>query len=53
LVRSPLSLIIADIVMQDLENRAMEGMVIEILFYFRYIDDKILSASTEQVNNIK
>jgi len=40
---SPLSPVIADIVMQDLEKRALERFKNEIPFYYRYVDD-ILTA---------
>jgi len=44
---SPLSPIIADIVMQDLEKKALEGLKKEIPFYYRYVDD-ILTAIPRQ-----
>jgi len=36
---SPLSPIIADLVLQDLEGRVLEILGIEVPFYFRYVDD--------------
>ena len=36
---SPLTLIIANIVMQDLEEMAITKLQIPSLFYFRYVDD--------------
>jgi len=35
---SPLSLIIADLVLRDLKERAFEEFGVQILFYFRYVD---------------
>jgi len=35
----PLSLIIADLVMDDLESKALERFRTEIPFYFRYVND--------------
>jgi len=41
---SPLSPIIADTVMQDLEKRTLEGLINEIrILYYRHVDD-ILTA---------
>ncbi|XP_011859689.1 PREDICTED: uncharacterized protein LOC105557131 [Vollenhovia emeryi] len=40
---SPLSPIIADITMQDLENRAIELLNFRPPFYFRYVDDIALA----------
>jgi len=39
---SPLSSIITDIVMQDLERAALETFDFDIPFYYRYIDDIVL-----------
>ena len=36
---SPLSPVIADIVMQDIENKALETLGSKLPFYFRYVDD--------------
>jgi len=36
---SPLSPIIADLVLQDLERRTLEIFGVEVPFYFRYVDD--------------
>jgi len=40
LMGSPLSPIIADIVMQDLEEIAILNLQIHSLFYYRYVDDR-------------
>jgi len=47
-----LSPIIADIVFQDLEEKALSKMYFNIPFYFRYVDDIILSAPIDQISNI-
>jgi len=36
---SPLSPIIADIVLQDLERKALVEFGVEVPFYYRYVDD--------------
>jgi len=36
---SPLSPIISDLVMRDLEDRALETLNLPISFYVRYVDD--------------
>ncbi|XP_029674796.1 uncharacterized protein LOC115242551 [Formica exsecta] len=41
---SPLSPIIADITLQDLEMRAIEILPISLPFYYRYVDDVVLAA---------
>ncbi|XP_070169669.1 uncharacterized protein [Polyergus mexicanus] len=41
---SPLSPIIADITLQDLEMRAIEILPISLSFYYRYVDDVVLAA---------
>jgi hypothetical protein len=40
---SPLSPIIADLVMQDLESRALKKIGVELPFYFRYVDDIVMA----------
>jgi len=49
---SPLSPIIADLLMQDLKKKAIESIGLELSFYYCYVDEIILLASREQVNNI-
>jgi len=46
---SPLSLIIAD-VLQDLEKKALNKINVNILFYYRYVDDVILAAPSDQTS---
>ena len=49
---SPLSPIIADIVMQELESRAIEEIPYNIPIYYRYVDDIILAAPTNSFDEI-
>jgi retron-type reverse transcriptase len=49
---SPLSPIIADLVMQDLEDTAFKSLNTSCIFYFRYVDDIILATSDENLNLI-
>lgn len=41
---SPLSPVIVEIVMQDLENKTLERFEIDLPFYIRYIDDVATAA---------
>jgi len=36
---SPLSPVIADITLEDLENRVIETLVFKLPFFFRHVDD--------------
>ena len=49
---SPLSPIITDIVMQDLEEIALKKLSAQPLFYFRYVDDILLALPSDIVNDI-
>jgi hypothetical protein len=49
---SPLSPILADIVMQDLEKKAINSLNYELQFYYRYVDDIILSLPKAEVNSL-
>lgn len=52
---SPLSPIIADLVMQDLEEKALNSIGLSLPLYYRYVDDIILAAKIfpkNQGNNI-
>lgn len=40
----PLSPIIADIVLQDIENEALNRIDIQLPFYYRYVDDIVSTA---------
>lgn len=49
---SPLSPIIADIVLQDIEQKAIEKILTTLGFYYRYVDDIVSSAPREFMNDI-
>jgi len=51
-MRSPLSPIIADVVMQDLEVHCLNKINCETTFYFRYIDDILIAASCDKIDQI-
>lgn len=43
---SPFSPILANTIMQDLEDRAISSLPMLLSFYVRYVDDIVLAAST-------
>ena len=47
---SPLSPILADLVMRSLETRALETLDFQPLFYFRYVGDIIMAVPKNLVN---
>jgi len=49
---SPLSPIIADIVMQDLEREVLETFDFDIPFYYRYVDDIMLAVPTSKIDSV-
>jgi len=49
---SPLSPIIADLVLQDIEIKAIERLPFDLPLYFRYVDDILLAASTDQLKEV-
>jgi len=49
---SPLSPIIADITLQDLENKAIGHVLFNLPFYYRYVDDIALAASSSMFNEV-
>jgi len=49
---SPLSPIISDLVMRDLEDMVLNSLTIQPIFYFRYVDDIILLTYEEEILNI-
>jgi len=49
---SPLSPIIADLVMQDLEEQVLSCLKTKLPFYFRYVDDILLTAPRDDINDI-
>jgi len=49
---SPLSPIISDLVLQDLETEALKLLPFEIPIYYRYVDDILIAAHRIQFNDI-
>ena len=49
---SPLSPIAADLVMQDLENRALQTLTFTLPFYCRYVDDVAMAAPKDSIDTI-
>lgn len=49
---SPLSPIIADITLQDLELHVLNTLTFSISFYFRYVDDIALAAPKDKINEL-
>ncbi|XP_018311680.1 uncharacterized protein [Mycetomoellerius zeteki] len=49
---SPLSPIIADLVMQDLETEVLGKLEFPVPFYIRYVDDIIMAAPVETIGQI-
>jgi len=49
---SPLSPIIADLVMQDLEANALDTLGYEIPFYYRCVDDIALAVPRHKINEV-
>jgi len=49
---SPLSPIIAEIVMQDLEENVLRTLNLPTLFYYRYVDDIVFAARDNDINQM-
>jgi len=49
---SPLSPIVADIVLQDLEIKVLECLFLKIPIYYRYVDDILFVAPVDHFNHI-
>jgi len=49
---SPLSPIVADLVLQHLETRAINMLPTRLPFYYRYVDDIFLACPYDLVNNV-
>jgi len=49
---SPLSPIVADIVMQDLETECINKFEFQLTFYFRYVDDIVLASPKDKIEVI-
>jgi len=50
---SPLSPIIADLVLQDLETKAIKKLPLELPLYYRYVDDILFAAPVDQLDIIR
>lgn len=48
---SPLSLILANLVLQELEDRAIASLLVPP-FYYRYVDDIIMAAPSLHIRHI-
>ncbi|XP_025262217.1 uncharacterized protein LOC112637212 [Camponotus floridanus] len=48
---SPISPIIADIVLQDLEEKALNTLRFTPRFYFRYVDDILMTVPTDSIDS--
>jgi len=49
---SPLSPILSDLVMRDLEENVLNSLNIQPILYYRYEDDIILSTYEEEIHSI-
>jgi len=49
---SPLSPIIADLVMEYIEEKSLEGLETEVAFYHRYVDDIIMAVPHHSIHKI-
>jgi len=49
---SPLSPVIADIVMQDLEKSVLGNFSFTIPFYYRYVDDLVMAVPTTEIDHV-
>jgi len=49
---SPLSPVLADLVIQDLEKNIFQNLSTHIPVYYRYVDDIVLAASKYKINDI-
>jgi len=49
---SPLSPIISDLVMRDLKDNVLNSLNIQLISYYQYVDDVILSTYEEEIHSI-
>jgi len=49
---SPLSPIVANMVLQDLERKALDGLNFSVPLYFRYVDDILIGAPQDKIQLI-
>ena len=51
-MESPLSPILADLVMNDLEVERLSNLNLTVLFYYRYVDDILLALPEGEVDKV-
>jgi len=51
-MESPLSPIVADLTMRDLEENVLNSLNFRPVLYYRYVDDILLLASEEEIHTI-
>jgi len=51
-MESPLSPIVADLVLQKLESTILNNLTYKPTFYYRYVDDIVLSVPLSQLNSL-
>jgi len=49
---SPLSSVLANLIIQDLKEKIFSNININILIYYRYVDDILLAVPNNQINEI-
>jgi len=49
---SPLSPMLANLVLQELEDRAIASLLVSPCFYYRYVDNIIMEASSLHISTI-
>ena len=50
---SPISSVVAEIVLHDLEISSIEMLPVQPLFYYRYVDNIVLAVPCDTMNDIK
>ena len=53
MIGNPISPILVDIVMQDLENEALSKLGFSVPFYFRYVDDILIFLPKQHIDHTK
>ena len=49
-MESPLSPIIADLIIQDLKTKAITMLRFQLSFYFRYVDDIVIAVPSDMID---
>jgi len=49
---SPLSLVVANLVLQSMEMKAFRNLVAPVLFYYRYMDDIAMAVPSESTDSV-